>query len=66
MFAVFTVEDLHFFQGMKMFVFKEDPSNLAKSRQNLNKMYWVEKGLQVFYYVMKLKSKLFVKININV
>jgi hypothetical protein len=35
---------------MKMFVFKEDPSNLAKSRQNLNKMYWVEKGLQVIYY----------------
>jgi hypothetical protein len=26
-------------------------------------MYWVEKGLQVFYYVMKLKSKLFLKIN---
>ena len=28
-------------------MFKEDPANLAKSRQNLNKMYWVEKGLQV-------------------
>ena len=35
------------FQGVKQFVFKEDPANLAKSRQNLNKMYWVEKGLQV-------------------
>ncbi len=50
------------FQGMKMFVFKEDPSNLAKSRQNLNKMYWVEKGLQVSYYGMKFKSNLFVKL----
>jgi hypothetical protein len=34
-------------QGVKEFVFKEDPGNLAKSRQNLNKMYWVEKGIQV-------------------
>jgi hypothetical protein len=34
-------------QGVKEFVFKEDPANLAKSRQNLNKMYWVEKGIQV-------------------
>ncbi len=60
---MFIVEDLRFFQGMKMFVFKEDPSNLAKSRQNLNKMYWVEKGLQVFYYARKNYKKLFLKIN---
>lgn len=39
-------------KGVKHFVFKEDPSNLAKSRQNLNKMYWVEKGLQMVMFVM--------------
>jgi len=38
-------------KGTKQYVLKEDPATQEKARAHLNKMYWVEKCLQVFMLI---------------